>query len=69
METFWAKTYDDPEPLSDGELSETSKNEARRSYIDNGPKILGLRNREDLEMGSPLFAVLGQITIVKLSAF
>ena len=60
------KTYDDPAPLSEGELSETPKNEARRSYIDNGPKILGFPNRDGL--GLSLFAGLGQIVAVKISA-
>lgn len=45
------KTYDDPAPLSESELSETPKNEVRRSYIDNGPKILGFPNRDGLVMG------------------
>lgn len=52
------KTYDDPAPLSEGELSEIPKNEARRSYIDNGPKMLGLANKLGLVIGLSPFAGL-----------
>jgi len=55
MEDFErVETYDDPAPLSDGEPSRRPRNETRRSYIDNGPKILGFPNREGLEIGLSL---------------
>lgn len=69
MEMLWVKTYDDPAPLSDDEPSENPKNETRRSYIDNGPKILGFPNRDGLVMDLSLFAGLEQVAVVKPSAF